>query len=242
MKFDTIEPKKRRFEETVVFVPFFGGKKENLRRHSEFVSELGFRNVLFENTFPTLKTQHRLLRSRSREWGLKHAWADEIFDVLSAIEGNKILYGFSGPSSAGIEAAVRRHPLDVKAMVFDSGPFFYDRYCNANRLLFERKIENPLARFAVSALHEALWSHNHQKTLANALAKLPKGFPVLSIRPLQDILVPPWAIDAAFRDQTHLNLEILDLADAHHLKGLKEFPELYKPPVQKFLQRVATAL
>lgn len=242
MNFDIINPKKRRFEETVVFIPFFGGKKENLRRHSEFVSELGFRNVLFENSFEKALKLFSLLLSRDRDWGLKHVWADEIFDVLEAIKGDKILFGFSGPSAAGIEAAVRRHPLDVKAMIFDSGPFFFSRHCNANRLLFERRIENPLKRFAIGEIHEARWSHNHEKTLANALAKLPKGFPVLSIRPMQDILVPPWAIDAAFRDQNHLSLEVLELDDAHHLKGLKDFPALYKPPVQKFLKRIATAV
>ncbi len=249
---EIFEPVKRRFEETIVFVPFFNGKKEQLKRHIEWIVELGFRSAILENSIPNRGFPNpRKLFSKDRQWGVKHVWADEVERFLDLIDGPKIIFAFSGPSACAVEALARREEHlgavsngtsgagsagDVRALICDSGPFFYDRYCNRNRLFLERGIRNPIALAAMSTIHEKIWSHDHTGTLRNALAKLPQHFPVMSIRPLNDVLVPPWATDAAFREQTHLDLDVFDVPGAAHLKALRDHPEIYKPTVGKFLK------
>lgn len=232
---------KRRFEETIVFVPFFNGKKEQLKRHVEFVSNLGFDSAILENSIPKGPVSLKKLFAKNGKWGVKHVWADEIENFLNLIEGPKIIFAFSGPSSCAIEAVARRPKangnLDVIALICDSGPFFYDRYCNRNRLFLEQGITNPLKLAFTATLHEKIWSRNHEKSLSEDLASLPQSFPILSIRALEDKLVPPWAIDAAFRDQRHLDLEVFDVPGAEHLKGLRDFPEVYKPIASRFLEK-----
>ena len=227
-----------------MFVPFFGGKKEQLRRHLEFIAELGYVSAVIENHPPRSPVHPKRMIARDGRWGIKHVWADDIEEFLHELRGPKIIFAFSGPSSCAIEALARSpgNLLEVKGLICDSGPFLYDRYCNRNRLYIERGIKNPVLLAAVASIHKMIWSRNHEQTLRDTLSRLPQHFPVLSIRPLSDVLVPPWTVDAAFRDQKHLSLEILDVPGAGHLKGLRDHPEIYKPAVQRFIEKISRPL
>jgi hypothetical protein len=235
-------PESKRFEEQIVFVPFYGAHKKQMARHREFVKSLGFDSFIIEHSFHPHRRLGKIPISRDRHWGVKHLWADEIEATLDAIKGPKIVYAFSNPASCAIEAIGRRRQMDVKALICDSGPFFYFRHCNSNRLLYEEKIVSPVKRLLANTLQNMFWSSNHDETLRQSLELLPERFRILSVRGGQDLIVPPWAIDAAFRDQRHLDLEILTLPEAGHLRGLKEFPNIYKTKVSAFLSENATTL
>jgi hypothetical protein len=69
----------------------------------------------------------------------------------------------------------------------------------------------------------------------SALDRLPRGFPVLSIRYWQDKLVPISAIDAVFDKHAQLHLETLSLPEAPHCGGLLYETKAYQTRVEKFL-------
>jgi hypothetical protein len=232
-----VKADKQKFEETVLFVPFFAGRREHLKRHAEFMKQLGHNSILFENSSHPKWGVKSVPLSKRGYWGIKHVWSDEFESLLNLVIGPKIVFGFSGPAACAIEAVSKRGIADVRAVICDSGPFFYSRHCNSNRLYFDEGMTNVFKRLFFTSIHQALWSYNHEKSLKESLELLPSDFPVLSIRPVNDQLVPPWAIDAAFREHKHLDLEVLSIEGAEHLKGLKNHPEIYKPAVAEFLRK-----
>src|SRR5262249_27531667 len=122
------------------------------------------------------------------------------------------------------------------------GPFYDLIQCNWNYFTHEYPIKNIFVKLALNAFARGTWAIEHEKSLANDLSKLPKDFPILSIRGWQDPLVPVSAIEKAFRGHDQLDLEILNLPEGQHLDGLKNFPQLYKPRVEEFLKSVATKI
>ena len=233
---------------TIVFVPFFGGTKEKLRRHIDFVNELGFPAVGFNLTaYDRLGSlwdrtwAPGLPRDRKGRWGIKFKWADEIEAVLDQIPGPKILYCFSSPTACALDATARRHAQDVCGVIGDCGPFVRLWECFENYIEFEMGVRSPKIRKTMNALFQPFWSLQHNSSLNADLRALPKGFPILSIRGLKDRLVTEPAINEAMAGHEHLALEILRLSSSDHLQGLKTEPELYKKAVGDFLLRIAGA-
>lgn len=232
---------KKRFQETLLFVPFYGGKKPQIRRHIELANELGFDAVDVEMDTSLLGFPNRVISSQ-KGIGYKHVWADQVEQLLNEIPGKKIVFAFSNPSSGAIEAIARRRATDITALICDGGPTA--RYWDS--LVKYYTTETPLpvlpARWAVATLLTPLWALNARGTLAQDLAQFPQGFPVLSIRGWKDHLIPPKHIDEVFEPHGNLNWRKLSLPEGGHLNGLRDFPDDYIPPVRDFLSEVATPI
>lgn len=234
---------KRLFEETIVFVPFFFGKKEQLKKHAEMVTAMGFNCVTFTLSFQLPTVAKKIPYSKKHGWGLKHIWTEEITSVLDSISGNKIIFSFSNPTSSTLEAIAARDASDIKALVCDGGPFYDLWKCNWNFFTYESPFKLILpAKFGAGVYAYLLWTQNHEKELCRDLKKLPKNFPILSIRGWLDPLVPTSSIEKAFEKHKQLDLEVLNLPEGKHLDGLKNFPEVYTDHVGKFLSQVATKI
>ena len=234
----------RRFEETVVFVHHFGGTKFTSKRHQEYLCELGFDCVAFDllyhdsDRFPKSK---QTLVDVAR--GFRHAWADQIEQVLKAIDGPKIMFSFSMPGGGALEAMSRIEAKGMTAWVCEGGPFLSVAQCYWNYMnRFHPSLWFPLRVSAVAATFLAMGIYDYKKDVQKYFKNLPTGFPTLSIRAWQDELVPISAIDVFFEQQEHISLEILSLPEADHVQGLREYPEDYKPRLSKFLMAHATAL
>lgn len=231
----------RRFEETVVFVHHFGGTRLSSKRHQDFVNELGFDCVAFDLPYQNPKRfpkSKQTLRDLAR--GFRHAWADQIEEVLDSIEGPKILFSFSMPGGATLEAISRRQSRDISSWVCEGGPFLSVAQCYWNYMnRFYPSLWLPLKASAVAACFLSMGIYNYKRDVKRYFQELPSGFPALSIRAWQDKLVPISAIDSFFSHQNHLELEILSVPEADHLEGLREYPEDYKPRLSKFLQRTS---
>jgi hypothetical protein len=231
---------RKQFAETIVFVPFYFGKKENMKRHAQFANELGFDCVIFNLTSNLVFAISKFLPNILNGWGIKHLWTQEILKILDAVDGEKILFAFSNPSSSALEAAEIRKAKDIKAIICDGGPFYDLLMCNWNFFAKEFKIPTLPGKIAANAFARSIWSIEHEKELEKSLNSLPKKFPVMSIRGWQDHLVPPTAIEKAFHGHDQIDLEILNLPQGGHMDGLKKFPEVYKPRVEAFLKSVGT--
>lgn len=231
----------KRFQETILFIPFYGGKKPQIRRHVEMVNEFGFDAVDVEMDTSVLNFPNRIM-SPQKGLGYKHVWADQVEQLLNEIPGRKIVFAFSNPSSGAIEAIGRRRAVDITALICDGGPTAH--YWDS--LVKYYTTETPLpvlpARWAVATLLTPLWALNARGTLAQDLAKFPEHFPVLSIRGWKDHLIPPKHIDEVFEPHAQLSWRKLSLPEAGHLNGLRDFAEEYMPPVREFLNGVATPI
>jgi hypothetical protein len=230
----------KKFAETIIFVPFYFGKKAQLKRHAEFVNELGFDCVIFNLSSNLPLTIPKFLPNIKNGWGIKHLWTQEIIKILDAIPGNKIFYAFSNPSSSALEATEIRKAKDIKAIICDGGPFYDLLQCNWNFFSKEFKVPTIFGKIAANAFARSIWSVHHEKELKQSLDSLPAKFPLMSIRGWQDHLVPPTAIEKAFNGHTQIDLEILNLPQGGHMDGLKKFPTIYKPRVTDFLKSVGT--
>jgi len=231
----------KKFNEVVVFVPFYQGKKPQLRRHAEFVNELGFDCVIFE-LLDSIKHSPKHLISSSLQFGLKHVWADQIENILNSIPQDKILFSFSNPSASAIEVVSKRRGHDIKGLVCDSGPSgefwksFMNYFTHEHNLRFF-----PLRALVATAL-TSTWHPKFNESIHEDLNKFPEGFRVLSIRGWKDKLISPQMIDKVFEPHTQIEWQKLSLPKAGHLNGLKDFREEYAPPVAEFLKEVATEL
>ena len=232
----------KKFAETIIFVPFFFGKKQQMRRHAEFVSSIGYDAVIFNLSYKWLKVIPKLRYSLKLGWGIKHVWTREITKILDTVPGDKILFTFSNPTTAALEATGLRKAKDVRGLICDGGPFFDLLKCNWNYFNHEAKIKNPFKRIGMNAYARAIWTIDHEKEIKRDLELLPKDFPILSIRGWLDPLVPVSCIEKAFEGHDHLDLEILNLPSGKHLDGLKNFPEIYKARVTDFLNSISTKI
>src|SRR3989338_5268027 len=105
---EVIRSPNKKYSETVVFIPFYFGKKQHMRRHAEFMAELGYDSVIFNLSYKWLKVIPKLKSSLKLGWGIKHVWTKEITKVLDSIPGDKIIFAFSNPSTAALEAIQMR--------------------------------------------------------------------------------------------------------------------------------------
>jgi hypothetical protein len=233
--------KSKRYNETVFFVHFYDGSKRQLLRHIKLVNELGFDAFAFnlKGTHAELK-KFELPVSPQGKFGTKHIYADQIERMLNEVPGSKIVFAFSNPSAAAIEAMARRHCSDTVALICDSGPTA--RFMPSAYQLFDEQynIKSRLVRLALTPILSLGWSPFLHKDLKNDLNTFPKGFKILSIRGWKDKLIPPTHIDEVFEPHTQLNWTQLSLPEAGHLRGLADFKADYVPAVSKFLESVGT--
>ena len=235
--------KNKKYNELIFFVHFYEGSKKQILRHIRMVNQLGFDAFAFQlqGTIQDLISLH-LPVSAQGKFGTKHIYADQIEKLLNEIPGNKIIYAFSNPSAAAIEAMARRHCSDTVALVCDSGPTA--RFIpSAYRLsTYEYKIPLAALRMALAPVFSMGWSPWLHKDMDRDLKTFPQGFKILSIRGWKDKLIPPSHIDEVFEPHSQLDWSKLSLPEAEHLTGLRDFKDDYVPAVTRFLESAATPL
>ncbi len=222
----------------IFFVHFYRGHKKALRRHIQFMNDLGYDAYAF-NLKDDASQHYGVPYSHiSKKFGMKHALADQIeehLDLLSDFE-TKVMFAFSNVAGAAIEVMGRRDDLDIKALICDSGPTA-DFVDSANKLYkYSRPIKFAPLRLVAAPIFAYGWSTDLHKDIPNDLQKLPDGFPVLSIRGWKDALITPAGIDKIFEPCANLVWQKLSLPQAEHLTGLRDFPDEYKPAVEDFLK------
>jgi len=234
---------KRRFEEVIVFVHHFGGHPKQLSKHILFVNELGFDAVAFQLRLATLTQIFRPALTRNHKWGVGKVWEEQITDILSAIDRPKILMTFSSPSGAALKAISERPAGDVVAAVCEGGPFSQAGRGYWNYLTYELKVKNPILRAGlVTVAYALLGGCSLLGYPQKRLQKLPKGFPLLSVRAWEDRLVSNHSIEEFLKGLEHLAVEVLSLPEVGHLQGLSRAPKEYKSRVKSFLLSNATAI
>lgn len=232
----------KRFNDIVVFVHFFAGNQRMLKRHIQYVNSIGFDAVGFDLSFHSKWILKKKPISRTKNIGIRYIWGDEIEDVLNHYSGKKILFAFSNPCASSFDAIVRRNSKDITAMICDSGPFVKMINCSYNLVKYHFKVKNPILRTMGTAGIFTGWGVLHNHSLKTDLQKLPQNFPILSIRAWQDKLVPLSAIEKAFENHDHLDIQVLNLPDSGHLDGFKTSEDMYKDKVKNFLETYSSPL
>ncbi|WP_413289086.1 hypothetical protein [Bdellovibrio sp. HCB337] len=250
----------KKYSETVLFVPFFGAAQRELARHVKFVNDLGYDCVTFDlqktpaildfsqglltplKKWKELQATLKLPISSHMQFGLKHVYADQVENMLNLIPGKKIVFAFSNPGAAAIEALSRRKCLDVAGIIFDSGPSgkFVESFSNLAK--HEWKIHSLALRYVLAPLLSYAWSPHLHHDADEHLGNFPKGFKILSIRGWKDRVIPPDHIDAIFDPHPELDWRKLSLPESDHLVGLRDFRDDYAPVVENFLKEIATAI
>jgi len=238
---ELFKAQQRKSDHLVFFVHFFQGHKKALKRHIEFVNELGFDAYAFNLKDSPQEHYYIPYSHVSKKFGMKHALADQIEEHLNLLSEypNKIVFAFSNVAGCAIESIARRMHTgmqDIKAMICDSGPgsdFIYSSYKLAQEQLGIKSLPLKLLQTPIIAFG---WSPKLHKDLQNDLRAFPQGFPLLSIRGWRDKLISPEHIDKIFEPQKNLNWKKLSLPEAGHLNGLRDFPSEYRPGVEDFLK------
>jgi len=235
--------KNKKFEELIFFVHFYEGSKRELLRHIKFVNDIGFDAFAFQLQGDGKTALSHIPIVGNMKFGFKHAYAAQIEKLLNEIPGKKIIYAFSNPSAAAIEAMARRGCVDTPALICDSGPTaqFLPSAWRLMRSYNFPFLLNPLKIPLTPALGLG-WSPHMHKDLKTDLATFPQDFPILSIRGWKDKLIPPNDIDEVFEPHPNLAWSKLSLPEAEHLTGLRDFRADYTPAVSAFLERVSTVL
>ncbi len=238
-----IKATERKSDKLIFFVHFFQGHKKALKRHVEFVNELGYDAYIFNLKDRAKQHSYIPYSTVSKKFGMKHALADQIehhLDLLSDYN-EKIMFAFSNVAGCAMETMARRfknHPHEIQAMICDSGPgakFIYSSY----KLLQEQFGMKSLPLRIISTPVIALgWSKELHKDLHEHLKQFPENFPLLSIRGWRDKMISPSHIDDVFEPHQNINWKKLSLPEAGHLNGLRDFPSEYKPALADFLQSI----
>lgn len=224
-------------KELIVFIHFFGGNQKLLKRHIQYVNQLGYDAVGFDLSYDPKWQLTKAPLSRSKKIGIRYIWADELEDIiLNYPDREIIIYAFSNPCAAAFDVAVRGSHKNIKAIICDSGPFVHMWTCSYNLIEQHFKVKNIFARALFTFLVRYGWGIDHEINLKKDLQSLPDGFPVLSFRAWQDKLVPVQAIDDAFKEAKHLALNIVNLTESSHLDGIKTAETEYKERLSNFLK------
>ncbi len=228
---------KKKHEALIFFAHFYKGHKKAMKRHIQFMNDLGYDAYAF-NLKDSPKDHYGLPYSYvSKKFGLKHALADQIEQHLNLLSDypRKIIYVFSNISACAIEAVARRTPFDIDAMICDSGPSLKFMASTYNLYTHMFPIKFLPLRIAATSVLAYGWSLDLHKDIVTDLQKFPQGFPLLSIRGWKDPLIKPQDIDLCFEPCKNIRWQKLALPDAGHLNGLRDFSEEYKPAVEDFL-------
>ncbi|MGZ3771258.1 MAG: hypothetical protein ACXVCP_17075 [Bdellovibrio sp.] len=235
--------KNKKFKEIVFFVHFYEGSKKHILRHIRMVNKLGFDAFAFN-----LKGHHSDISalkfpiSSKKMFGTKHLYADQIEKLLNLVPGKKIIFSFSNPTAAAIEAMARRKCSDTVALICDSGPsgsFLPSVY---KLMTHQYGMKSLPLKMALTPLAGIGWSPFLHRDLHKDLNTFPEGFKILSIRGWKDSLISVHEIDEVFEPHKQLDWIKLSLPRAEHLTGLRDFAESYVPVVENFLAKVATPI
>lgn len=225
---------RKKFQETILFVPFFGAHANSLQRHMDLVAGLGFDSVTFELMDDWGAALTQIISSKG-QLGLKHVWADQIENLLNSIPGKKIVYSFSNPTASAFEAIAHRNAWDISAMICDGGPSGQLTKSMLKFFSVEKPVPSLFLRMILAGVSANMWSPHYKTAISQDLDKFPKGFRLLSIRGWKDPLISPEMIDKVFEGHDQIDWEKLSIPEGKHLNGLKDFPEQYVPKVQSFL-------
>jgi len=240
---ELFKAKNKKSNHLIFFAHFFQGHKKALKRHIEFVNELGFDAYAFNLKDSPKEHLYIPYSHITKKFGMKHALADQIdyhLDLLTEYN-TKIIFVFSNVAGCAIEAVARRIQAkknDVIGMVCDSGPggrFIYSSYKLIQEQLGIKSLPLKLINTPIVAFG---WSPKLHKDIAADLALFPNNFPLLSIRGWRDQLISPEHIDEIFEPHKNLKWKKLSLPEAGHLNGLRDFPSEYCPAVQNFLEQI----
>lgn len=209
------------------------GHHRNLYKHVQLLNQMGYSCVTF-NLYKasTIKDSHpfRGLQKLKLRYKL---WVEQITDVLDSIQGPKIVITMSGPSIASLIAISQRH--DITHVVCDSGPFKELWQCTFRLLNLIWHIPTIPLRALFTTGAYLLWGPGAFAQSQQALRQWPVNVPILSIRGGRDPLVFPENIEGIFKDHPQLKLKTWLIAEAHHMDGLKMFPEDYRKTLEAFL-------
>lgn len=232
----------KKYQETVVIVPFFGAQRSNLKRHIQYLGELGFDVAAFDLLDHLFTEAPFHFINLNGKLGLKHKWTEQITEILDNLPGSKIIFSFSNPSASAIEAVSLRQARDIRGLICDGGPSGQLRLSMINYFTYAQPIQSNFLRWLAAGLTAFLWHPRFGTVIHDDLRKIPKDFPILSIRGQKDSLISVEMIEMVFSRHSQIALEKLVLAEGEHVNGLKEFPEIYKPAVEKFLLKIATVI
>lgn len=239
--FAVSKAKEKKFQELVVLVPFWGAERKSLKRHIEFLNELGYDcvDITLKDSWSEVATN---FMSSKAQFGLKHVWADQVEATLNEFPGPKIVFAFSNPSASAIEAIARRHATDIKGLICDGGPSGQLWHSMVNFFTHETHLPTFPIRAIAAAATALTWHPRFLEVIHDDLKLFPKNFRILSVRGWKDPLITPKMIDMVFEPHRQLDWEKLSLPEGKHLNGLKDFPDEYKPKVTQFLKEVSTPL
>ncbi len=233
----------RKSDTLIFFAHFFQGHKKALRRHIEYVNEIGYDAYVF-NLKDSVKDHYYLPYSHvTKKFGMKHALADQIeehFQLLSDYK-TKIIFAFSNVAGCCIEFMARHFTTghsDIKAMICDSGPGLNFIYSSFQLLEYQMGVKFLPLKILCTPVVALGWAPSLHKDIKKDLEKFPKGFPLLSIRGWKDPMISPKHIDEIFENLPNLNWKKCGLPQAGHLNGLRDFPSEYKPAVESFLNEL----
>ena len=239
---EVFEPSEKKFEEVIIFTHYYGGHKRNLKRHIQLVNALGFRAFVFNLSPQPFNHSFSILLSPRfyiSRFGKK--WIQEISEVIELFPEKKIFFSFS--FSCNIVSILSPQISNLKALVFDGGPFAEPLRNSWLYLSHQEKIHNVFLRALGVFLWIALFDLGVLRfKIKKSLRKLPKHFPILSFQGLEDKLVPPSSIQKLLNSISHLQLTSISLEKTHHLRGLKTQTDIYKKQLQSFLLKVGTPL
>lgn len=221
---------------TIVFVPFFGGKRAALRRHMDFIDRLGLKWVFVDLDFDPIKFFLKPFSSSNHAFGMKKQWADRIEKTLNDVPGKKIIYSFSNPSAGAIEAIARRNAHDILGLICDGGPTGDLFQSILNYYKYEKKMKWLPARYLTAFISTHMISLDPKSICNEDLKKFPANLPILSIRGWKDPLISPRQIDLIFDSHKHLKWQKLSLPQGKHLDGLKKFQQEYEKSVGDFIK------
>lgn len=228
----------KKHPQLIFFIHFFMGHKKALKRHVALANRLGYDAYVFNLKDDLKKYKFMPYSSVSKEFGLKHALADQIETHLNLFPQytSKIVFVFSNVSGSAIEAIVRRKEKDVVALICDSGPGANFIYSSYKLLEHQVNVKSMPLKIIGTPLVMLLWSKKIHRDISEDLKKFPKDFPVLSIRGWKDQLISPSHIDKIFEPATNLNWRKLSLPEAGHLNGLRDYPTEYESGLTDFLK------
>lgn len=226
----------KQYKQTVVFVHHMWGNHKTTWRHYRYLNDKGFDCVSFDLVMGSDLNKyrpHHLLKYFYK--GVFYIWTRQIRDILDEVDGDKIVYAFSGPSLSALWASHGRN--DVIKVIVDGGPFHKVYENSRNFFYHELGIKNPILNKICAFLGKTIWGYKPLKKLHRILNKWAIHVPILSIRGEQDNIVDIHTIDDVFSPHSNLNLTVLELPHGRHLDGMKSFPEVYCKAMLPFIKK-----
>jgi pimeloyl-ACP methyl ester carboxylesterase len=210
------------------------GNHRTTWRHYRYLNDKGFDCVSFNlllGSTPKKFSWHPDLRYFYK--GVFYLWTRQIRSVLDHVEGEKIVYGFSGPSLSAFWACHNRG--DILKVVCDGGPFHHVYGNTRNFFRYVVGIKQPWLNKLAAFVGAAIWGYRPLDKLHKVLRSWSPAIPILSIRGVQDEIVAINSIRQVFEPHGNLQVSTLELEAGRHLNGMRDFPEPYCKSLLTFL-------